>query len=51
MNAYSQWFFSVGWLYISVLSLWLGWTFGLKFLWVPVTVGLFAVLARAGGAA
>ena len=51
MNAYSQWFFADGWLYVTALGMYLGWMVGLKACWVPaIFVGL-AVLTKSGGAA
>lgn len=50
MNAYSQWFFAEGWLYVTGLGMYLGWTVGMKAWWVPVPLVLLAVLGRVGGA-
>ena len=51
MNAYSQWFFADGWLYVTALGMYLGWAIGIKAHLVIVPLVLLAILGRVGGAA
>lgn len=46
MSAYSQWFFSDGWLGITALGAFLGWSVGLRAYIVVVPLVLLAVLGK-----
>ncbi len=46
MNAYSQWFFSDGWIFITALGATLGWFAGLRAYIVIVPLVLLAVLGK-----
>jgi hypothetical protein len=51
MNAYSQWFFSYGWMIVSAIGFGLGLRVGLKAYYVILPLVCVAVLGRIGGVA